>query len=109
MFPFQKPLMPSCRKMSRATCETPNGLREGAAAASGSVREWYCNWRRILTTSRGAMQKRDTRPAMAPATMTCERVPFFLALVRVEGSEDMSRVVVDIPHHGEELQQETSI
>ena len=45
---------------------------------------------------------------MAPATMTCERVPFFLALVRVEGSEDMARVV-DIPHHVEELQQETAI
>jgi hypothetical protein len=38
--------------------------------------------------------------------MTCERVPFFPALVGVV--EDMARVV-EIPHHGEELQQETSI
>ena len=45
---------------------------------------------------------------MAPATMTCERVPLFLALELVEGvGEDISKV--DIPHHGEVLQQETSI
>lgn len=44
---------------------------------------------------------------MAPATMTCDRVPLFLALVGVEGLEDMSKM--DKPHHGEVLQQETSI
>lgn len=42
---------------------------------AGSESEWICSCRRILTTSNGAMQKREIRPAVPPANITCRLEP----------------------------------
>lgn len=88
MLPFQNPVMPSWWKMFLARARTPVGWRD-RPWERGSLREEADSCRRILRTSRGAMQNLcyksvrleaarthrildylDTRPETAPASTT---------------------------------------
>jgi hypothetical protein len=77
MLPFQNAVIPSFLNMSLAAATIPDGLAglKPGLRDNGSAREWYESCRRIFRTSRGAIQKRETRPATAPERMTWPCVP----------------------------------